>query len=156
MAKPRFTGKSVRGKEKRKKNLFHRCLYRCHCGIVGVVVSSLFVVSWCRCGIVVVVVLWLSLWYCVISLLFVWLCCCCLYGCVVVVLLLFIAVVSLLFIVVVSLLLDRERAKAQSHSPVLRLQPIQSAGRKALTQPAGSMILTQHQEKDEKNETSQF
>ena len=52
--------------------------------------------------------------------------------------------------------LDRERAKAQSHSPVLRLQPIQSAGRKALTQPAGSMILTQHQEKDEKNETSQF
>ena len=53
-------------------------------------------------------------------------------------------------------LLDRERAKAQSHSPVLRLQPIQSVGRKALTQPAGSMILTQHQEKDEKNETSQF
>ena len=46
--------------------------------------------------------------------------------------------------------------KAQSHSPVLRLQPIQSAGRKALTQSAGSMILTQHQEKDEKNETSQF
>ena len=87
-----------------KKILFHCCLFRCRCGIVGVVVSSLFVVSWCRCGIVVVVVLWLSLWYCVVSLFFVWLCCCCLYGCVVVVLLLFIAVVSLLFIVVVSLL----------------------------------------------------
>ena len=81
---------------------FHCCLFRCHCGIVGVVVSSLFLVSWCRCGFVVVVVLWLSLWYCVVSLLFVWLCCCCLCGCVVVVL--FIAVVSLLFIVVVSLL----------------------------------------------------
>ena len=78
------------------------CLFRCRCGFVGVVgfvVSSLFVVLWCRCGIVVVVVLWLSLWYCVVSLLFVWLLfvllllCCCLF-----------AVVSLLFIVVVLLL----------------------------------------------------
>ena len=45
-----------RERRETKKMLFHCCLFRCRCGIVGVVVSSLFLVSWCRCGFVVVVV----------------------------------------------------------------------------------------------------
>ena len=52
--------------------LFHCCLFCCRCGIVGVVVSSLFLVSWCCCGcrvVVVVVVLCCFIVVCVVVLL---------------------------------------------------------------------------------------
>ena len=63
----------VQGKEKQKN-----CCLIVVCFVVIVVllivvdcwfvVPSLFVVSWCSCGVVVVVVLWLSLWYYDVSL----------------------------------------------------------------------------------------
>ena len=48
--------------------------------------------------------------------------------------------------------LDRERASAQSHTIGPRLPQTGSAGRKKLTQPKRSKILTQQQQKDGKNQ----
>ena len=60
--------------------------------------------------------------------------------------------IGVLYFLLMMIVLEPERANAQSHATVLRLPQNESAGAKELTQPNGMKTLMQHQKKDGRNQ----